>query len=220
MSKIFTWSYSKWGCFNQCKFKFDCRYNKKLPDPSGPAAARGTELHLKGEHYLKGDVTKLPKEWEHFKTHMAKLKKMKALPEEDLSVTKTWKPTKASNKNAWCRAFADANVRVEPTVALTIDYKTGKVYADKHQEQGELYGMLKLLREPDLEVAEIEFWYLDQGGYVAPYEVTQDDIPDLRAMWLERVAIMESTKTYPPTEQFLCRYCNYARAKGGPCKRG
>ena len=59
-----TWSYSRLGVFEQCKFRAKLQYVDKIPEPARPlpegktehANDRGTRVHEEAEIFVRGGV--------------------------------------------------------------------------------------------------------------------------------------------------------------------
>ena len=218
-SNITTWSYSRWSVYDKCPFQAKCKFVDKLPEPQKNwAADRGVILHKKAEHYVKGDIRGMPKELRTFGAEIRELKKLCATTEEDLAVMRNWKPTTYDDwNNVWCRGNADVTLD-DDTMSTVIDYKTGKIYEEAHKEQGSLMATLKMCHAPDVQTVDVEFWYFDQED-VLNWAYSRDDLPKLIKKWEARAIKMIRDKTFKATpSDTACRWCNFSRDKGGPCK--
>jgi len=136
----------------------------------------------------------------------------------DLSVTKTWEPTHTKDwDGVWCRAFLDAVV-VQDVECSIIDYKTGKIYEKDHEEQGKLYAPCAFAHFPEVEVVDVEMWYLDQED-VLTWQYTRDQFESLKKYWKKLSTPLFREKKYTPTTGDHCRWCpfveNCKREKGG-----
>jgi hypothetical protein len=58
--------------------------------------------------------------------------------------------------------------------------------------------------------------YLDLGKN-REKTLHRDQVPDVQRRFSERVAKLESCTEFYPKPQYLCRYCNFSKANGGPC---
>jgi CRISPR/Cas system-associated exonuclease Cas4 (RecB family) len=110
----------------------------------------------------------------------------------------------------------DLFAKPEPTKLVMVDYKTGKE-RDEHTEQLDLYALAGFKAEPEVEVISSELWYLDQGAQ-RDKEYTRDQVPKLLKYWdAETRGMMRDTR-FDPKPGEACRWCSYAKVKGGPCQ--
>lgn len=218
------WSYSAWSVFNKCPAQYQYKYLMKLPtEPPGPAVERGIAIHAKGEGYLLGTVKGVPKEYKHYAQELRQLKKLGAEPEGDIAVTADWDPTTWNDWNGvWCRAKADAISIPEDGLLVVDDWKTGRKYPS-HLDQGHLYGTLAYSHYEGVEKVKVRFFYLDKPPEEEPpleLEYPRKDLKVMRAKWEERYKEMATTHTFKPTPGNYCRFCDFSKRKGGPCKKG
>jgi hypothetical protein len=228
---IEAWSFSRWETYETCPFKACCKFVLKLPEESGPAADRGTAIHKLAEDYLLGRIPRQPKELAKLKPVYAAMKKEKPEAEVEFAMTREWEPTgwfARGEKAAWCRVKIDA--LTPPTVAKPIvfirDHKTGgldkngKFKTEKVEQaepQLELYGIAGFKRHPIAKEVKTQLLFVDAG--IATLEKTYllKELPVLIARWAKRVVKMLSDTAYAPRPGDYCRYCTYAKSKGGPC---
>jgi hypothetical protein len=217
---ITAWSYSRWEVWARCPFAAKCKFIDKIPEPPNPFMERGNTLHKKAEHYVLGNIRGLPKELKSFGQELKELKRMMAIPEEDLAVTRAWEPTTFDDwDNVWCRGKADATLDVDDE-STVIDYKSGKIYEEKHKDQGELMATLKFCHNSKVQFIDVEFWYFDQED-VLDWHYERKDLPALIKKWEKRVIPMMRDKTFKPTpSDDACLWCNFHHKKGGPCNEG
>jgi hypothetical protein len=216
--KLTAWSYSRWKdhrwCPRRCKFK----YIDKLPDPSGPAAERGSAVHKAAEEFLQGKLTKNPfVEFGPFKRELDKLKARTAITaEEQWAFTASWGTTGWFDPDAWCRMGIDAHFILPKKNAMVIvDFKTGKV-RDENLNQLGLYALGAFTRNPDLDEVHLEFWYLDaQVDQYVNYK--KHEFPLLKEEWELRVAEMLNDTLFAMKPGPQCRWCTFRKANGGPC---
>lgn len=221
--RIKAWSFSRWSTYEECPAKAKYAYLDRLPQPDSPALARGQEVHAKAEGYVRGTIAELPSEFDDFASDFAELKKeLDVAVEEEWAFTSDWEPTgwfEKGPKAAWCRVKVDARVRKDDgAVVKVIDHKTGRVYP-YHDKQMELYALGALLMFPTAEVVETELWYLDQGK-VDGLEFSATERDELIATWEDRVRPMLTDTTFGATPSpKACRFCPFAKSRGGPCDR-
>lgn len=219
LAKLTSWSFSRWSVYVQCPAKARYKFIDKLPEPGNAAMERGNTIHKLAEAYVKGDLKMVPKELALFKSEMRELKKAGAHAEQSLTFTKDWKGCAWNDwNNAWLRIKIDT-LAFNGDAANVIDYKTGKA-RDDYELQLSLYDLGTLLAYPELKIVSSALWFLDHGEIrpVIPRQATQKDVPLLKKEWLSRVKPMLSDTKFSPTPGDYCRYCAYAKGKGGPCR--
>src|SRR5580698_9342624 len=79
--RITSWSYSRFGTYQQCPFKAKLQYIDKLKEPDHPAGANGTRVHELADTYVTGRIT-LERENEHLRPELEKALKAKRIPQE------------------------------------------------------------------------------------------------------------------------------------------
>src|SRR5210317_438257 len=104
------WSLSSLSQYENCprKFKY-IKIDKKPLGKKSYALEYGNMVHNKLEQYLLGNIRSVPKELSKFSPELKKLKKLNAIPEEELVLDKRWEPIHNGwkNKNAWWRGKTD-----------------------------------------------------------------------------------------------------------------
>lgn len=232
MDKIKTWSYSRLGDFEKCRYRAKLKYLDKVPEPPRAlppgkkerANDRGTRIHESAEAYVRGGV-ELVKELHDFEQNFIELRDLfaakKVSLEGEWAFDREWSPVAWSSSTAWCRMKLDAFVRVSDTHARVIDYKTGKRFGNevKHTEQGQLYQLASFLKFPELETIDVEFWYTDQGeGSTMENTYTRTQGTAYFNKFHNRGSAITDAEEFPPNPNaFSCKWCPYL---GGACKFG
>lgn len=67
LGEVASWSYSALKVFEECPYRTYLARVQKIPDPSGPAAERGTLIHEQAEDFVSGALTKFPTSLSKFK---------------------------------------------------------------------------------------------------------------------------------------------------------
>lgn len=224
MASIDAWSYSRWSTYKQCPLKFKLQVVDKAPFKAGPQMLRGRELHTAAEHYLIGKRDDIHPELESRRDVLEPLREMNPMVEQKWGYASNWQPTgyfsKApASKKTWLRGSLDAGVDYGDSTFEAIDWKTGKKY-DDNEEQMELFGMLVLLRYPDIKHVTTRLSYIDlpPGPDSEIYdEVERKNLKALKNDWEVKVNVMFNDDTFRPRVNFFCKWCDFSKEKGGPC---
>jgi len=230
-NKLTSWSFSRWSLYEECPKRAFFKFIKKLPEPSSPAMARGTELHSMCEKYLKVGG-RLPAGIKPIAVQLKDFKKRGALAEADFTFKKDWSLTRWDDWNgAWCRIKADVTIPPIadadiPTVEVH-DFKSGGkvettgdvVVKEEYPIQLELYGIAGLIAYPTALVAKTSLVFIDHGKTVENEEVYhRKDLPKLKKKWELRTKKMLADTKFKEKPGNACRWCPYSKSKGGPCQ--
>lgn len=214
-----SWSLSALGTYEKCPASYKFRYIDKVPTPAaGGAAARGTELHGAIEHFLTGKTETLPNEINFYTQYLNELKKKAIFPEHRIALKRDWTPTGWDSEDRWYKGILDLKAIESPqaTEATVIDWKTGKIY-DDHDDQKTIYSLAVFAEHPSVQRVRAVHVYLDLGKNREKV-FSRDEVHQLRLAWEQRVERMDNDHDYIPNPSFKCRYCPYAKDKGGPCR--
>ena len=226
--RITAWSYSRWTTYDTCAGKAKFKFIDKLPDPAGPAAERGLEIHNTAERFVtqhlnhgfcEFDLESPLDTWkDDFDDLIETLRSSsESFVEEQWAFTDEWEETGWFDNDAWCRVKMDVAWR-KGGHGVFVDYKTGKM-RDEHDEQADLYAVAMLVRFPNLRTVRGEFWYVDQDS-IQPYEYDAAEIERLKEEWNRRGTVITTAEEFPFNPGRHCRWCAYARDQGGPCQNG
>lgn len=220
-AKITAWSYSRWMTYEECPFKAKLKFIERRQEPSAPALERGTAIHKLAEEYLTGVKSRLPAELKQLKTDFAAVRKVEGIQTEmEVALTTDWKFTEWFAPDAWCRIKIDLFVPPKTGATKVVDFKTGRYRPGTYVPQLELYAIPALIKYPNHDTNP-EFWFIDHGIVHAgdpPLSFTIGDLPRLRKIWERRVKPMLADTKFAPRPGAYCRWCHFAKAKGGPCK--
>jgi hypothetical protein len=148
---------------------------------------------------------------------MKQLKSLSPMVEQQWGFTKKWEPTSWFGKKTWVRIIADVAVLYDDNTAEVIDFKTGRKY-DTNEEQVELFGAATLKKFSNLEEIQVRLWYLDQptdNEVLRTYTAKDGEL--IRKDWEKKVVPMFNDRRFAPTPNTKCRWCSFAKDKGGPC---
>lgn len=134
----------------------------------------------------------------------------------------------------WLRGALDVlQVITKPgsVVARVTDWKTGGIDKrtntirpnEHYQDQLELYGIGVIRQQPKVKEAASQLVFLDAPKGVDPVvsgpTVTRKTVEKLVEKWRKKIKPMLSDDVFAPRpSDFACRFCDYSKAKGGPCK--
>lgn len=215
------WSFSRWGCYEQCPRKAKLQYidgYREDEKDAGPAAKRGTDIHGQGEAFLKAKrLTSIPPIFQFFAKEVKELYRLKAVAEIELGLTRDWKPCAFDSKDYWWHGAIDAAAYLTPTKAWGVDWKSGKIY-DKHKLQLELYALAMFLHDEALDEILMEDFYVDKKKKASnTYKHYQ--VPTLIKLWERRVTPMFADREFAPCPSNLCAWCPFTKEKGsGLCE--
>lgn len=152
--------------------------------------------------------------------------------EQSWGFTREWKPCSPTDwNNCWLRVKIDVSYveqqklgRAQYVDTLHIkDNKTGKYNDRKLEEykmQLQLYGVAGLTLMPTVSKVTAQLLYSDIGVLhpEEPMIYTPDELTSLQALWDKRVRPMFNDKRFVPRPGYYCRWCDFSKAKGGPCR--
>lgn len=229
---ITAWSYSRYADYKQCPLRFKLKYLDKVPMAASPAMDRGSQVHKLGELYLTAPKRPkaVPSEYAHFAEEMEQLHGLRPLVEQQWGFTREWTPTGWFGRDTWLRIVCDVVVKYDDNTVDLIDFKTGRKY-DTNEEQVELFSSGAFMKWPEVEIVQTRLWYVDQPSdnevlrtYARDDGVTDDDgkklksFSEIRREWEAKVVPMFKDKRFAPTPNDKCRWCDFSKSKGGPCK--
>lgn len=231
-AKRFRWSFSQWENYNGCPARWKYKSVLKLPSsPPGPAAARGLEMHDRAERYIKGEIdTVIPDPTLRFgdkkpaiihDKYVHVLNDYRDHPngerhtEFKIAFDDEWYLTGGyTSSNTACIAVLDAVKGMNGVLDIG-EWKSGSP-KDTHADQRKLYALAGFRR-----------WYVDEVRVTTYYledtapperlvvKATAED--KLKALWGDRTQKMQRDKICAPKPGQHCRWCDYSKAKGGPC---
>lgn len=218
MNRPTRWSYSSISTYESCPAKWKYSYIDNLPYKASAAMERGSRLHADCEKFLKEPLHVLPWELAKMGPRLQDLKNLGAKSEETWCLDKSWLPDMA---NPWVKAIVDVHwFESDGTVLHVRDFKSGREYPD-HRDQLELYALIGLSYFPEVKRVEYGAIYLDTGHVSNEGAVIRGDMMDKKIqVWHGKAETMMNDEQLLPRPGAACRWCDYARSKGGPCTAG
>lgn len=173
---VHSWSYTRLRDFEQCPYRVALDSVEKRPKPEqaddGPLN-RGIRIHDAAEAYIKGEREDIieeldkPKVVEVLDFYREMFPSGKVIVEEDWGFTQSWTKTGWWDEDVWLRLKIDAGVPLddEGTAFLLDDWKSGKSFGKevKTYEQGCLYSIGIMFRNPSVQSVKTRFVYTDEN---------------------------------------------------------
>ena len=208
-------SYSAIKLYEKCPLAYKLAYMEKLPDPSGEAAQRGKLIHSQIEDYINNVITELPHEQRVMQVVLDFWKARKAKSEVQFAVDRVFKPVKYDDPKAMFRGVIDLLI-IEGKIAHVIDFKTGK--KRDYSDQLTVYAAAVFALYPKIQTIERSIYFvdLDLPEHYTPVE--RSDTHSSVSLITERIAKLEKDSIFSPNPSSLCRFCNFKKDAGGPCK--
>ena len=221
---ITAWSFSRWKDYDKCPFYCKMKHVNKMKEPSSPAMERGADIAQKSEDYFAGRISRIPAELSSLADDFRALKKQKTKFFEQMWGFKIdWTPTPWNDwNNCWLRAKIDVGYHDGDIVHIR-DGKSGKFREQQSQDymlQLSLYAATAAAQFPVAKSFTTQLLYTDLGIRYPnqPVVYTRKEAELLQKDWTKRTKKMLNDKTFKPTPGDACRWCAFAKSKGGPCK--
>lgn len=218
------YSYSSISTFKQCPAKFNYAYNLKVKmerQPPSPAMERGSKVHDSVEQYLLGaseflhpDIHKNYGQW--MMSVRSDYKKL--LPEFKWGITWEMKPCDYDDPACMIHGFIDllAIPHNDDANLDIFEWKTGGIYPE-HHGQIHKYSVAMMCYYEDRPGVDATLTYFDKQDYKKihyPRTMMFEYKPMLRR---EIGSIADATR-FPTMPSFKCKWCQFSRDNGGPCK--
>lgn len=224
MTYVTAWSFSAWDMWRTCPLQYKLAKIDKLKTETSPAMLRGREVHdaiakyLSGEHDRLGvniaskRATKLYDEIRAFDNKVV---------EQQWGFDRRWSPTgwfAKGPKATWLRAVIDVGVLYDDMSAEVIDHKTGKNRGG-YDDQLELFAVAAMQHLPAINHVTTRLSFVDHEE-TAFGEYPRSDVSALIEKWEGKVRPMFEDTEFLPRPNAKCKFCDFSRANGGPCKYG
>lgn len=220
------WSYSSLKTYETCPYRIYIAKVKKIQEDYGPAADRGSQIHLQAEDFVQNKIEQMPDTLKKFQNQFEVLKSLyvegKVELEGEWGFTIDWKTCDWMAKEVWARIKLDAIVHESPTSARVIDYKTGKKFGNEiaHGQQALTYAIGSFFKYPELEHVQTELWYLDQKE-TSLQAYTREEAMMFMPNINNRALNMTSATKFPPNpSSYSCKWCSYKNGEHPLCEWG
>jgi len=236
-----SWSLSALGTYEKCQLKARYKYVDRLPEIRGEAASRGVDFHKDIELFLTGERTSLPDNLSYYNQWFTELKQYEIYPEKVITLNDRWEEVAGDSPERWYKGVLDLLVlrrgeiigpekgikRTElsiqsgqETEAIIYDWKTGKIYPD-HEDQRELYSLAVFSALPSVQSVRAIHVYVDIRQ-LREQTFNRDEMHSMRKRWTDKanhfLSALKTPEHMIPNPGYLCRWCAFSRAKGGPCR--
>lgn len=209
-------SWSRLSDYQSCPRKFYLKYiDKAFPqEEKNFHLIKGANLHKQLEDYVDaknaGTLTNLETFSPEIQSTIPLVDKLmsqfaKTYSETQVAVTQTWEQTEWFSKEAGWRAIMDM-ICVNPTHALIVDWKSGKLY-DYADEKGQLHlSGLIALEVLKVETVTVSYVFVEHR-HTSPITLDQSHVPALKAHFDQQYDIVNSDKAFKPEVNQYCKYC-------------
>lgn len=206
MPGVIPWSYSTLSAYETCPKRFYLtRISKQVSEPQTQATMWGNEVHQALEKAVQGSQA-LAARFSEYQPIVDRIRATEGQKhtESKFALTASFKPTTFFAKDAWFRGVIDLNI-VRPTLAITLDYKTGKVKTDG--DQLKLFAATTFAQFPFVERVKTGYVWL-AANKITTEQFTKEDVPRIWQEFTPRIRRMEeslSADHWPPKPSGLCK---------------
>lgn len=212
MAKAWSWSFSKLKNYEECpKRHYEVDLARNFKEGESEQLLWGNQVH---DALKKALTTKTPLP-PSMASYQVWADRVLAGPgdlfvEQKYAINKDFNPTSWFGEDAWYRAIADA-VRVDDTVGLGLDWKTGKYKPDNYRPQLLMLAVCMFAKFPRLQTVRTEIVWLQEKDTTTSEIVNRADVNREWLQLMGRVGRLETAAKnmdYPPMPGRLCaRYC-------------
>jgi hypothetical protein len=210
MPRPFTWSYSRLKNFENCPKKhYELDIAKNIKEEEGESLLWGNYVHKHMALACGPTRAPLPDQLAPYQKYVDRLVTSPGniLVEQKLALMRNFGACEFFAPAVWFRGIGDV-IKINGSVALTGDWKTGKILEDSVQLA--LTAACIFAKFPEVKKIRSVFWWLKEDCETVE-DFTPADMPGLwRALW-PRIEAMEhahNTTTYQAKPSGLCKhYC-------------
>jgi hypothetical protein len=227
------WSFSRLYTYRRCPAWFKYQNLDKVPQPPVPAMERGSTLHKRLEVFIKDPAKRrLPTEFKLIAPMMRKIAKLNPRAELELAFDPKWRQVDWFAPTVRLRIKIDLIYHSSPDVLCIVDYKSGRIKPEEHQEQLRLYKLAALLTEAKgVSAITTGVWYIDHESVPRLLSTTTADsyattLKSEQRYWEGAAKALVADRRFKPTPGPNCAWCPYSFRKfnsatggPGPCQK-
>ena len=180
----YPYSYSSIKTYEECPAKYKFSRILRLPQPSGPAAERGTLIHAEIEEALNGGLVLLSADVEHLANSIEVWRKSGAQSELEFAFDKHWHEVSYKSDSAIFRGIIDLYMEHDDQ-AVVIDFKTGK--ERDYQDQVKVYSAAILATKPHINSVRNIIEFIDQKKTKEYVPVRRENLSELKSLLIGRL---------------------------------
>lgn len=202
--------------------RLDLALTKHMSGSGGPAVTEG----ITPQEESLAEATRHPV----IKALVQKLRKTKGVSaQESIVLDARWQRVSQFTKNAWARLKLDV-LHLTPKAAHVIDWKSGNIDKSKgeirerpeYHDSMRAYQIAVLSAYPQPE-ATARMVFLDAPPKLAePFKslpvLKRSELAGAQKDWEKKVKPMLEDTIFAPRPGIYCRWCPFAKDKGGPCR--
>lgn len=217
MSRPKHFSWSALDTYEQCPRRWKHKYIDRLPDPKSEALERGIRVHEALEIAIKTKDAEVDFGGSWLATIVDTYRSFGAEAEQNYYVDRDWNevapdPERFMPRGTYTMAKLDV---ISVRDGLFVDWKSGKIYPQKHEAQARLYSAV-LASVTGRKRWDVDLVYVDQQHHeMLAFEF--DDIEDETRRWDERARPLFEATEWPKQPSNLCKWCPFHVSKSGPC---
>lgn len=212
MDRPTRWSYSSLSTYEECPAKWKYSYVDGLEDPPSPAMERGIRLHSLCESVLNDHSEVVPVELAGIERIIGRLRANDAQSEKAWRLNSDWLPVESGS---WVLGIIDVHF-LRNGVLHIYDFKSGRPYPS-HKKQLELYSLIGLRINQDVDRVECGAIYIDTGKIGYRRTMAREEAAPLITSWTGRAARLFADEELAPKPGSGCYWCAYKDSLGGPC---
>lgn len=215
-------SWSRLTTFQQCARKFHLQFISKSfkEEEKSIHLIKGEQLHKQLEDYViaKNGGAPMPLGFSpEVRETLPYVDKLFSLynsvhPEAQVACNIDWKPVEWFDKSTAWRAIWDV-VGLRPQTCFIGDYKSGRIYP-YGQGFGQLHlsAVVALERFQDVPEVNAAYIYVEHKK-VTPIKVTREQLSEVRDHFNKEFEKVQMEKTWDPTPNEFCKYCQATKAQ-------
>lgn len=219
MSEAFTgdMSFSTWEIFDNCRARFLYAKVRKLPTADKSFFANGRKAHSHLESVVRDGAQIDPA---IVRKEVGIVREIAASPvpkyaEEKWGFTGEWEVT--AYGKAKLRVIIDVRLDYGDAVEV-VDWKTGSKRSESI-DQMSLSATATFHRFPFVDTVTTRLVYVEKGGQTIK-DHRRADLGEVTNMWGGRFAQVYNERDWLATPNEWCRFCDFSKSKGGPCRYG